>query len=233
MATAQDTPKHLGLIVDGNRRWAKERNLPTLEGHKAGLDNFKDIAQTAFDSGVKYVSAYIFSTENWDRTKQEVDYLMGLFVNTFKKEMKSLIEQNIKIVILGDRHYSKVPKKVADACDEVEEASKDKTGGTLAFCFNYGGLQEITDAVKKIIESGMEASQVSKEVLLKNLYHPEIPSVDFMIRTSGEMRISNFMLPRMAYAELYFSKKYWPEFTKEDLKIALDDFANRQRRHGQ
>lgn len=225
-------PKHLGLVIDGNRRWARERNLPTLEGHRVGLENFKELARFAFNSGVQYVSAYVFSTENWDRTKEEVDYLMGLVVKTLKKEMKSLIKENIKIVILGDRSDEKVPKKVADAIREVEEASKNKTGGTLAFCFNYGGLQEIADAIKQIVKKGIDASNISKQTLLENLYHPEIPPVDFMVRTSGEERISNFMLPRLAYAELYFSKKYWPDFTEKDLEVALEDYANRQRRHG-
>lgn len=206
--------------------------MPTLEGHKAGLDNFKEVVKYAFDHGVEFVSAFIFSTENWDRSKEEVGYLMDLFVRTFTKEAESFVKENIKIVILGDRTDEKVPKKVAQACDEVEEKSKDNTGGTLAFCFNYGGLQEITRAVRKIVESGKDASEIQEEDVLQNLYHPEIPAVDFMIRTSGEQRISNFMLPRMAYAELYFSQKNWPDFSKADLDKALEDFSKRNRRFG-
>lgn len=225
-------PNHLGLIVDGNRRWAREHNLPTLEGHKAGLDNLKEVVKYAFDHGVQVVSAFIFSTENWERSKEEVGYLMDLFVRTFTKEAESLVKENIKIVVLGDRTDEKVPKKVAEACDNAEEKSRNNTGGTLAFCFNYGGLEEIAQAVRNIVASGKSAEEVTQKDVMNSLYHPEIPPVDLLIRTSGEMRISNFMLPRMAYAELYFSKKNWPDFSKEDLKEAFEDFANRQRRHG-
>lgn len=223
-------PQHIGLILDGNRRWAREKGLPTLEGHRKGYENLKTVARAAFDRGVEYVSAYIFSTENWSRTKEEVDYLMNLAMTIATKDAKKLIKENIKIVVLGIEE--KVPPKLVKAWRETEEASKHNTGGTLALCFNYGGHQEIADAVKSLIASGIYADEVTPEVVAKNLYHPEIPPVDFMVRTSGEQRISNFMLWRMAYAEMYFANVHWPAFDVAQLDEALAEFACRSRRFG-
>jgi undecaprenyl diphosphate synthase len=223
-------PKHLGLILDGNRRWAKENGLLKLEGHKVGYDNLTTIARHAFDSGIEYVSAYVFSTENWNRAKDEVSYLMDLAIRMAKKDAAKLAEENVKIVVLGVE--DRVPKKVIKAWRKAEEDSKNNTGGVLAFCFNYGGIREITDAVRKIVASGVDEDKVTEALVSSSLYHPEIPNVDFMIRPGGEKRISNFMLPRMAYAELYFIEKFWPEFSKADLEEALKEYAKRQRRHG-
>ena len=223
-------PNHLGLILDGNRRWAKENGLPSLEGHRRGYENLKTVAREAFNKGVHCVSAYIFSTENWNRGKEEVDYLMNLAMKIAVKDAKQLIKENIKIVVLGIEE--KVPEKLIQAWREAEEDSKNNTGGVLALCFNYGGMREISDAVKKIIQSGVDASEVNPELIEQNLYHPELPPVDFMIRTSGEQRISNFMLWRMAYAEMYFAAEHWPDFGKEELNIALEDYISRNRRFG-
>ena len=223
-------PQHIGLILDGNRRWAREKGLPTLEGHRKGYENLKTVSRAAFDKGVKYVSAYIFSTENWSRSKEEVDYLMNLAMTIATKDAKKLIKENIKIVVLGIEE--KIPPKLVKAWQETEEASKNNTGGTLALCFNYGGHQEIVDAVKSLIVSGIDADDVTPEVLAENLYHPEIPPVDFMVRTSGEQRISNFMLWRMAYAEMYFADVHWPAFGVAQLDDALAEFASRSRRFG-
>lgn len=230
MDLKSDIPLHLGLILDGNRRWAIENNLPKLEGHKKGSDTLKTITQAAFKRGVKFVSAYTFSTENWNRTKEEVGYLMNLTMKIASEEMKQLIKENIKIVILGIEE--KVPKKVLESLRKVEEDSKNNTGGTLALCFNYGGLREIADAVKKIVAEGVDEEEITEDVVVDHLYHPEIPPVDLMIRTSGEQRISNFMLARMAYAEMYFTPKRWPEFSEDDLDDALADYAVRMRRYG-
>ncbi len=223
-------PKHLGLIIDGNRRWAKARGLPTLEGHRRGYDNLKVIGEAAFDAGVEYVSVYIFSTENWSRSKEEVGYLMKLALNIASKDLDSLIEKNIKVVFLGSRQ--KLDKAIENAIDKVEEKSKNNTGGTLALCFNYGGQNELVHAVKNIISSGVGAPDVTKELIEQNLYKPEVPPIDFLIRTSGEQRLSNFMLWRVAYSELYFVDKHWPGFTVDDLSEALDVYANRRRRFG-
>lgn len=223
-------PVHLGLILDGNRRWARDQGLPTLEGHRKGYENLKTIARHAFEKGVKYVSAYIFSTENWDRSKEEVDYLMSLAMKIAIKDSKELIKENIKIVVLGVEE--KVPPKLIKAWRDTEEDSKNNTGGVLALCFNYGGTREITDAVQAIVTSGISANEVTEEVIAEHLYHPEIPDVDLMVRTSGEQRLSNFMLWRMRYAEMYFAPMHWPALTTADLDDAFTEYTNRNRRFG-
>lgn len=223
-------PTHLGLILDGNRRWATAQGLPTLEGHRQGYENLKTIAEAAFDAGVQYVSAYIFSTENWNRSKDEVGYLMRLVINIATKDLDGLIKKNIKVVFLGTR--DKLSKTVEKAIDSAIERSKNNTAGTIALCFNYGGQLEIADAVKKIINEGVPVEDINPECIASHLYNPEVPPVDFMIRTSGEQRLSNFMLWRMSYAELYFVDKHWPAFTVDDLKTALEEYASRQRRFG-
>lgn len=223
-------PNHLGLILDGNRRWAREQGLPTLEGHRQGYENLKTLARHAFKQGVQYVSAYIFSTENWSRDKAEVDYLMNLALKIATKDAKELSKENIKVVVLGIT--DNVPAKLVKAWRNTEEDSKNNTGGTLALCFNYGGTRELTDAIKAIIEDGISSDKISEQTISDHLYHPEIPDVDFMIRTSGEHRISNFMLWRIRYAELYFVDTHWPGLTVDDLTAALEEFANRNRRFG-
>lgn len=228
--STEGIPRHLGLILDGNRRWATAQGIPKLEGHRKGYENLKDIAQAAHEAGVEYLSAYIFSTENWKRSEEEVGYLMKLVVDVFSKDINTLIEKNIRVIFLGSREG--VSKTVLKAINGAEERSKDKTGGTLALCFNYGGHLEIVDAVKKIIASGMDEQDVDVDAVTQNIYYPEIPPVDFMIRTSGEQRLSNFMMWRMAYSELYFTDKHWPAFTIKDLHEALEEYARRQRRYG-
>ena len=223
-------PQHIGLILDGNRRWAKSQGLPTLEGHRRGYENLKTIARESFNLGVKYVSAYIFSTENWSRTKEEVDYLMNLAMKMATKDAKELIKENIKIIVLGIE--DRVDPKLIKAWRDAEEDSKNNTGGTLALCFNYGGQIEITDAVKRIVQSGIETKDVTPELIESNLYHPELPPIDLMVRTSGEQRISNFMLWRMAYAEMYFADVHWPAFNVKELSKALNEYSSRNRRFG-
>ena len=227
---SQQTPRHLGLILDGNRRWAEKNGLPKLEGHKRGYENLKVIAEAALDGGVEYLSAYIFSTENWNRSKEEVGYLMKLVVEVFTKDINSLIDKNIKIVFLGSR--TGLSKSVEKAINGAEERSKDITGGTLALCFNYGGQLEITDAVKEIVALKVPENDIDEKLIEQHLYQPSVPPVDFMIRTSGEKRLSNFMLWRMAYTELYFTDKHWPAFDVDDLKEALFEYASRRRRFG-
>lgn len=223
-------PVHLGLILDGNRRWARSQGLPTLEGHRKGYENLRTIAKAAFDAGVQYISAYVFSTENWDRSKQEVDYLMKLLLWVAKNEVKNFHKENIRIRFLGSK--DRLSAEIIDAIEKAEVKTKNNTRATLALCLNYGGWLEITDAVKKIVAKGISADQVTPQLVADNLYAPDIPAVDFVIRTSGEQRISNFMLWRLAYAELYFAKPAWPAFTVDDLALALEDFANRNRRLG-
>lgn len=223
-------PQHLGLILDGNRRWAKARGLPTLEGHRQGADTFKEISQAAFARGVKYVSAYVFSNENWSRTEEEVGYLMKLVVRVVKSYLGEIHQNGIKIVILGRRDG--LSKSVLKAIEQAETQTVNNTNGTLALCFNYGGQEELVDAVKTLITSQTDAAEITADKIASVLYRPEIPPLDFVVRTSGEMRTSGFMLYRSAYAELYFTDKYWPEFSVADLDMALAEYASRQRRFG-
>ena len=217
-------PKHLGFIVDGNRRWARERGLPTLEGHRRGIALVEDIAHECFDRGVKFASFYIFSTENWDRSEEEVSYLMDLVDKCLKKFSKKCIEKNVRIAILGTKE--RLTEKLVKAVEEAERLTEKCTGAVLALCFNYGGKKEIEDAVAKI------DGEVTVEKIEQNLYHPEIPPIDMVVRTSGEQRISGFMLWRMAYSEMLFLDKKWPDMAKEDVGLILEDFASRNRRFG-
>ena len=217
-------PKHLGFIVDGNRRWARERGLPTLEGHRRGIDLVADIAEECHKKGVKIASFYIFSTENWNRSKEEVDYLMDLVEKCLKKFIKKCLKNDTRIAILGTKE--RLSDKLKAIVEEAEEKTKECKENILAFCFNYGGKQEIVDAVNKI------DGEVTIDKIEENLYHPEVPPVDMVVRTSGEQRISGFMLWRMAYSEMLFLDKKWPDMTKEDVSMVLEEFANRNRRFG-
>ncbi len=226
--SAASTPVHLGLILDGNRRWAKAHQLPTFEGHRKGYENLKTIARAAHRKGVQYVSAYVFSTENWNRSKEEVDYLMQLLLWVSKNEVKELDKENVRVLFAGskERLQPKIVKAIADA----EARTRNNTGGTLLLCLNYGGHEEIITAANKAISGG--ATELSAELIEQNLYAPDVPDVDLLVRTSGEQRISNFMLWRAAYSELYFSPKMWPEFDEADLDDALEEFSHRHRRFG-
>lgn len=217
-------PKHLGFIVDGNRRWARERGLPTLEGHRRGIDLVADIAEECHKKGVKIASFYIFSTENWNRSKEEVDYLMDLVEKCLKKFIKKCLKNDTRIAILGTKE--RLSEKLKAIVEEAEEKTKECKENILALCFNYGGKQEIVDAVNKI------DGEVTIDKIEENLYHPEVPPVDMVVRTSGEQRISGFMLWRMAYSEMLFLDKKWPDMTKEDVSMVLEEFANRNRRFG-
>lgn len=224
-------PKHVGIILDGNRRWAKANGLPTVEGHREGAEVFKEIALSAFDNGINVLSAFVFSTENWSRTEEEVGYLMKLVVKAVEKYLDAFHKAGIKIVVLGRRDG--VPKSVIEAIQRTEENTKHNSRGTLVLCFNYGGEEEIIDAYKMAIEKGITKEDLNKEVLHSLLYGGDlIPPLDLVIRTSGEQRTSGFMLLRSAYSELYFSEKLWPDFTPKDLQNALDWYSTRQRRFG-
>lgn len=221
---------HLGLILDGNRRWAKEQGLPTFDGHKKGYENLKEIAKSAFDLGIKYVSAYAFSTENWNRSADEVDYLMKLLLWVAKNEIKELDKNNIKVVFIGEE--DRLSKQVIEAMENAMTRTERNDGGVLVICINYGGQQEITTAVNKILTNNPKIKEINHKMISDNLYRPEIPPIDLIIRTSGEQRLSNFMLWRAAYSELMFNDKYWPAFTKEDLEESIAVYNSRQRRFG-
>ena len=223
-------PTHIGFILDGNRRWAQENGLPKLVGHKKGYDNLKKIAQECFDRGIKVVSAYIFSTENWKREKSEVDYLMDLALKLFQKDLKELIEKNIRIVVSGSRE--RLSDKLVKAIDKAEKTTAQNTHGIINICFNYGGQLEVADAVRKIIKSGKTPESISPKTIRENLYCPELPAVDYIVRTSGERRLSNFLLWDSAYAELEFVDVHWPAFSSEDLNEVLSEYHQRSRRFG-
>lgn len=223
-------PDHLGIILDGNRRWAKEQNLPTLKGHYQGAEVLHDIGLLALKAGIKYLSAYLFSTDNWNRGKTEVTYLMKLIIKFLKKYMEEFDENDIRILHVGSREG--LPKEVIKAIDEAVKRTENNHSGTLALCINYGGQQEVVDAAAKLLRQNVDPKRLSVREFEQALYEPEIPPVDLVIRTSGEYRTSGFMMWRAAYAEYFFVDKYWPDFTRQDLKFALLHYAKRQRRFG-
>lgn len=219
-------PNHIGIIMDGNRRWAKEKNKKTIEGHLAGANRIISLAKYIFDKGVKYLSIYAFSTENFNRSVEEVSYLMGLIIKFFDERVNELHDYNIKIVVSGLR--DNLSKEVLKCIDNVVELTKNNTGGVLNVCLNYGGRREIVDAVNKIKESNVT---VTEENFGKYLYN-DLPDLDYVIRTSGEERISNFMLWQISYAEFYFPKVYFPDFDEKEFDKALEIYNNRNRRFG-
>lgn len=223
-------PRHIGFIIDGNRRWAKKHGIPAYEGHLAGYNVIHDVTKAAFDAGVEYVSAYVFSTENWKRSEDEVNKLMGLVLRLLKSDLHIFMDNNIKLEVLGS--LDKVDPKIIKAIGEAEAQTADNSGGTFALCFNYGGQIEIADAVKKIVRSGVPETEVTPGLIEAHLYQPDIPRVDLIVRTSGEHRLSNFMLWRSAYAELLFLDKLWPDMTKEDVADILKEYSTRARRFG-
>jgi undecaprenyl diphosphate synthase len=223
-------PNHVGLILDGNRRWAKQHGVPAFEGHRQGVKVFKKIVRQAFTNGVHYVSAYVFSTENWNRTKDEVSFLMSLLLRVVDEELKELEAEGIKILIVGSR--SGLTKKVIRAIERAEARTKNNQKGILALCLNYGGQMELVDAMRAIVSKQIPAENITAELIAAHLYAPEIPPIDLVIRTSGEHRLSNFMLWRSAYSELIFVDKFWPAFTANDFTAALQEFSRRQRRFG-
>lgn len=219
-------PNHIGIIMDGNRRWAKEKKKKTIEGHLAGANRIISLAKYIFNKGVKYLSIYAFSTENFNRSAEEVSYLMGLIIKFFNERVNELHDYNIKIVVSGLR--DNLSKEVLKCIDNVVDLTKDNTGGVLNVCLNYGGRREIVDAVNKIKEANVS---ITEETFGKYLYN-DLPDLDYVIRTSGEERISNFMLWQISYAEFYFPKVYFPDFDEKEFDKALEIYNNRNRRFG-
>ena len=219
--------KHLGIIADGNRRWAKERGLPTLEGHKKGLDSISKLVQAASGTEIEYSTFYVFSTENWGRSADEVGYIMKLAESRILGYAEKMAASNIKMLILGSK--DKIPPQLANIIEKAEKLTEKCTGLTVCFCFNYGGEQEIADAAT--IAADVDG-KITPETIRKHLYHPEVPNVDMVVRTSGEERISGFMLWRCAYSEFMFVKKYFPDMGGEDIKDILAEYDNRNRRFG-
>lgn len=223
-------PKHVGYVVDGNRRWAKKHGLPYYEGHLAGYNALKDVAIATLEAGAEYMSAYIFSTENWKRSADEVKRLMAITLKLLTTDVAMFNKYNVRLRVIGSREG--IDTKIVNAIKSAEAATATNTGGTLALCFNYGGQQEIVDAVKKIVQSGVKEDEVTTELVAANLYVPEVPPIDLIVRTSGEKRISNFMLWRAAYSEFIFLDQMWPEMTKDDVTAIMKEYSRRQRRFG-
>ena len=227
-------PNHVAFILDGNGRWAQSRGLTRSEGHQAGFENLQELCKYVFDKGVKVFSVYAFSVENFKRSKQEVDFLMNLFVKKFKSYGKELNKENIKVVFSGIRK-APLPESVIKIIGEVEESTKDNTKGIFNICINYDSQWEIVDAKKKIVQDvangKLTEDEITKEVFNSYLYQ-DLPPIDLLIRTSGENRLSGFMLWQASYAEFYFPMIHFPAFKNEDFDEALEVYNNRDRRFG-
>ena len=227
-------PKHTAIIMDGNGRWAEQKGMPRIFGHQNGVTAVRKIVEAASKFNIKYLTLFTFSVENWDRPTSEVDTLMGLLVQTLKDEFEDMFKNNIKLNAIGD--LDSLPNEVKEELYTIIESTKGNTGMTLTLALSYGGKQEIFKAVKEISEKVKNdiicLDNFDDSVINEHLYTSDLPDVDLLIRTSGEKRISNFLLWQIAYAELYFTDVYWPDFTEEDLEKAIVEYQNRERRFG-
>ena len=228
-------PNHVGIVMDGNGRWAKLRGLPRTDGHTAGEEAMWDTVVGANDLGLGWLTMFAFSSENWKRPKAEVAFLMGFNRGLLRRRRDELHRMNVRVRFLGRRDW-KVPRSVLKEMEVSEELTRDNTGMTLTIAFNYGGRVEVVDAVKRLIadhDAGrLKSEKLTPESISRRLYHPDMPDPDLIIRTSGEERISNFLLWQAAYSELYFTPVYWPDFDREHLYEAVRDFQKRSRRFG-
>ena len=227
-------PEHIGVIMDGNGRWAKKRGLPRSAGHSAGADALKKIVTEANKLGIKYITVYAFSTENWKRPKEEVDYLMSLLLDYLRNAEKTLAGEDVVIRAIGSR--KELSQEICDQIVKTEEFTKNNKGIVMNIALNYGGREEITNAVKNICkevqEGKIKIEDINDKMFSQYLYTENQPDVDLLIRTSGEQRLSNFMLWQVSYAEMWFTHKLWPDFKPADLHRAIIDFQNRGRRFG-
>jgi len=214
--------------MDGNRRWAKARGLPPFKGHEAGYKKIEEVLHWCREAGVEILTLFAFSTENWQRAREEVDFLMKLFLLALTRDIKKLHKNNVCVRVIGRREG--LPEKLREAVKKSEELTKNNDGGTLNLAINYGGRPELVDAFKKIAEK--PAGEITEETISANLYTAGLPDPDLIIRTSGEQRLSGFLTWQSAYSELLFINHHWPEFSREDFDAALADFSNRQRRFG-
>ena len=227
-------PKHIAFIMDGNGRWAKKRMMPRSYGHKYGCEALIKVLKACRDFGVNYVSLYAFSTENWKRSEEEVNYLMTLIDEYFTKYLNRLQESNVKVIVSG--FEKNLPINVKNVITKITNETKNNTGQVLNLCFNYGSKQELVMATKAIaneVKNGkLKIEDINETTLSNRLFTREMPDVDFLVRSSGEQRVSNFLLYQIAYAELYFTKVHWPDFDKDVVYECLKEFESRQRRFG-
>lgn len=234
MSNIENVPNHIAIILDGNRRWAKKRCLPTLQGHTEGAKNLEKIAIHCDKLGVKYLTVYAFSTENWNRTKEEVSYLMKLFSKYIKSFDRKFKKSNAKIKLVGD--INGLPKDLQEGVREIEEKTKNNSGILINLCINYGGRDEIVNATKiiseKVKEGEINISDINEEMFSKYLRTGDTPAPDLFIRPGGEIRLSGFLLWQASYSELYFSEVLWPDFKEEELDKAIEVFNKRKRNFG-
>jgi undecaprenyl diphosphate synthase len=228
-------PRHVAIIMDGNNRWAKQRTLLGVAGHKAGVDSVRDVVKTCAEQGVEVLTLFAFSSENWRRPADEVSALMGLFLIALQREVKKLHKNNIRLKIIGDR--SKFSQQLRDHMDKAESLTGDNTAMTLVIAANYGGQWDITQAARRLaekVEAGeLRAEQINEDLIQSQMCLGDMPMPDLMVRTAGEQRVSNFMLWQLAYSEFYFSDLYWPDFKSPQMLEALNAYGQRKRRFGQ
>ncbi len=221
---------HIAIIMDGNRRWAKEKNLPSALGHKKGVEALKTTLRACNDFGVKYLTVYAFSTENWKRKQEEVDFLMDLVAVTLTNELAEMHKENVQIRFIGD--LTRLSEKLQKVLDNAVNTTKNNTGVILQIALNYGSRDEITNAVKQIVRNGIKEEEITQDLISEYLYTKGVPDPDLLIRTGGEQRISNYLLWQIAYSEILITPKYWPDFDKNLLAECIEEFKLRQRRYG-
>jgi undecaprenyl diphosphate synthase len=231
---ADKLPNHIAIIMDGNGRWAEMKGKPRVFGHKNGVTSVKEVIEGCREIGVNYLTLYAFSTENWNRPKLEVKTLMALLVSSLRKELKTLVKNNIKLKTIGN--IENLPEKAQTELAEVVEKTKNNTSLTLTLALSYGSREEIVNVIrnisKKVVNNQLAIEEINENIINNHLYTFSLPDVDLLIRTSGEKRISNFLLWQIAYAELYFTNTLWPDFRKENLFNAIVDYQQRERRFG-
>jgi len=225
-----EVARSVAIIMDGNGRWARRRRLPTAAGHRAGARVVRRIVEAGIDFGIADLAIFAFSTENWSRPQDEIDALMEIFGETIERELPDLAEQGVRVRFIGRR--DRAPDELRARMDAMEDRTALNTRLNLWVAFDYGGRAELVEAARRLVESGVEAREIDENVFAANLYAPELPDPDLLIRTSGELRISNFLLWQLAYAELVFVDKLWPDFDVRDLHGALAEYASRRRRFG-
>ena len=230
MALSHTAPQHIAIIMDGNGRWAKKRGLPRNAGHKAGAETFRRIADHCNQIGVKYLTVYAFSTENWKRPAEEVQAIMGLLDRYLRKAIREMAEKNIRLCFLGD--LEPLPESLKKLIDETNEISRSTTGMQVNVCLNYGGRDEIVRAVRSLVREGIDPDDITEDLLGSRLYSADIPDPDLTIRPGGELRLSNFLLWQNAYTEFYFTDTLWPDMDEAELDKAIAAYQGRKRRFG-
>jgi len=223
-------PRHLAIVMDGNRRWARQRHLPAIAGHRAGVETIRKTLRAARERGVEYLTLYSFSTENWTRDPDEVTGLMTLLEETIRRETKTLVEDEVKLRVIG--RLGELSDRLQKAIAGAVQATSGGTRGVMTLAFNYGGRAEIVDAVRRLVADDLAPDQVDEAAIAQRLYAPDHPDPDLLVRTGGELRVSNFLLWEVAYAEMWATEVLWPDFSTADLDAALASYAKRERRFG-